>query len=182
MFFLFLSFSFIINHVLSLFFLVFLLLFFFFFSFLLLFFLFFDLSEFLFSLIFVCKMCFFCFTFGKTLTETHSETKSWKSSRILRLNPMFFHFSSFFQNVSPFFPFKKFIFIFFIFLFFFFIFWWFLRFFIFFISHFFIFFIFLHFLFFYFLSFSFMSFHFVGCSKSFFWASISLRFLLTVLM
>ena len=97
--------------------------------------------------------------------------KPWKSSRILRVNPIF----SFFLSFSHiFFHFLSFSFIFFHFLSFSFIFFYFL--------------LFLHFLsfsfiFFHFLSFSFIFFVFVGCSKSdFFWPSISLRFLLTILM
>ena len=147
--------------------------------------------------------------------------KSWKSSRILRVNPFFSffflfssffiifpHFLSFFLIFSfsfIFYHFLSFSFIFFRFLsfssifFYFFIFFYFLSFsFIFyhFLSFFFHFlsfvfhfsFIFFHFLsfsfiFFHFLSFSFIFFVFVLCSKSdFFRASISLRFLLTVLM
>ena len=94
-----------------------------------------DISDF-FSLIFVGKMCVFVsrrmkmsLFFGKTIAsqnglliffgkETHSETKSWKSSRILRVNP-FFIFISFFIIFLHFFLFSFFIFsFFFIFLFF----------------------------------------------------------------
>ena len=116
--------------------------------------------------------------FGK---ETHSETQSWKSSRILtkkdttttvnpgnrrglRVKPNFFNFSLFiiFRHFL-FFSIYSFSFF---------------QFFAFF-SFSFIFFQFLSFFFFFF-SFSFIIFFFVGCSKSdVFWASISLRFLLT---
>ena len=149
------------------------------------------------SSIFVGK-CVFCFTSNenchlsseKTIStqnglliflgkETHSETQSWKSSRILRVKPNCFIFSLLFFIF----------FIFFIFLF------------LHFLSFSFIFFhvlsfsfIVFHFMscsvmFFHCLSLSFIVFHFlsfsvfVGCSKSdFFWASISLRFLFTILM
>ena len=65
------------------------------------------------------------FSFGKTVTtqnglliflgkETHSETKSWKSSRILRVNSNFFIFSFF--HIFPFFHFSSFFISFFLFL------------------------------------------------------------------
>ena len=86
--------------------------------------------------------------------------KLWKSSRIFRLNPMFFHLSFFFHHFSTFFPFSFF--------------------------HFFFFFIFSFllilniFIFFHFLSFSLSL---LGAQNLiFFRASISLRFLLTGLM
>ena len=135
--------------------------------------------------------------------ETHPETKSWKSSRILTkkittttinpgivedfpCEPKFLH-SSLFVSII-FLHFSLFLFFFFIFSFFsFFSFFHFLSFSFIsfhFLSFSFIFFPFLSFsfIFFHFLSFSVIFFVFVGCSKSdFFWASISLRFLLTVL-
>ena len=171
-------------------------------------------SEFC-SLIFVGKMCVFVsrpmklsLFIGKTLTpknglliflwkETHSETKSWnssristtsynnngnpwKSSRILRVNPNLFIFLSLFHHLSPF-----------LFVFFFFLHFHFLILFIFSIFHFSSFSLFFFSFSFSFLSFSIIFYHFLSfffiffvvCSKSdFFWASISLRFLLTVLM
>ena len=75
--------------------------------------------------------------------------KPWKSSRILRVNPFFFHFSFFFHHFSPFFRF----------------FFHFLIFFIFSFFSFCIFFIFsCFFIFFHFLSLSFILFHFLSFS------------------
>ena len=131
-----------------------------------------------FSLSFVGKICVFVsrpmkiVTFGKYMTpqngllifiwkETHSETKSWKSSsiltnsynsngkpwkssRILRVNPNFLIFS-FFHHFSAFFVF-------------------------------FIFSLFFIFSFFHFLSFSFIFDHFLGCSKADFFGVPQFRY------
>ena len=126
-----------------------------------------DLCEF-FVRRFSSENVYFCFTSNenchfsseKTITpqnglliflgkETHSETKSWKSSRILRVNPNFFIFLSFFIIFLLFFSF--FIFSFFSFFHFFHLF------------HFFHF-SFFHFFIFHFPSFSFIFFHVRSCS------------------
>ena len=95
--------------------------------------------------------------------ETHSETKSWKSSRILRVSPNFFIFLSFFIIFSPFLHLS--IFSFFIFHFFHFIIFFIFHFIIFFIVHFFT----VHFFIFHFLSCFFIFFvFFLSFSASFF--------------
>ena len=91
------------------------------------------------------------------MKETHSETKSWKSSRILSVNPKFFIFLFFFSSFFSFF-FHHFSFIFSFF-------------------HFFHFFHFFNFSFsFHFLSFSFVFFHFLSFSFMFFHVLVFLFF------